>query len=83
MRSPAEVLIWDCQARNRDVLRYMEQAIEAGRALVIWPFSPANKLDINDMIKAGVQRMQLMRMIKDRTFKGLSAKARFMEWKRM
>lgn len=83
IRSKADVLIFDNQCRNRDVCRYMEQAIEEGRSLVVWPFSPTKKVDINDMIKEGVTRKQLMSVIEQSTFKGLTAKMKFMQWKRL
>lgn len=83
VRSKADVLIFDNQCRNRDVCRYMEQAIEEGRSLVIWPFSPAKKVDINDMVKEGVSRSQLMSVIKQSTYKGMTAKMKFMQWKRL
>lgn len=83
IRSKADVLIFDNQCRNREVCRYMEQAIEEGHSLVVWPFSPAKKVDINDMIKDGVTRKQLMSVIEQSTFKGLTAKMKFMQWKRL
>lgn len=82
-RVKADVYIWDCQARNKEVCRYMEEAIEAGKAVVIWPFAASKKLDINDMIKAGVSREQLMKTIRDNTFSGLTAKVKFMQWKKV
>lgn len=83
IRSKADVLIFDNQCRNREVCRYMEQAIEEGHSLVVWPFSPAKKVDINDMIKEGVTRQQLMTVIEQSTYKGLTAKMKFMQWKRL
>lgn len=83
IRSKADVLIFDNQCRNREVCRYMEQAIEEGHSIVVWPFSPAKKVDINDMIKEGVTRKQLMSVIEQCTFKGLTAKMKFMQWKRL
>ena len=83
IRSKADVLIFDNQCRNREVCRYMEQAIEEGHSLVVWPFSPAKKVDINDMIKEGVTRQQLMTVIEKSTYKGLTAKMKFMQWKRL
>ena len=83
VRSKADVLIFDNQCRNRDVCRYMEQAIEEGRSLVIWPFSPNKKVDINDMVKEGITRSQLMGVIKQSTYKGMTAKMKFMQWKRL
>ena len=82
-RSDADVLIWDIQPRNKDILKYMEQAIETGRKLVIWPISPDKKLDINDLIKKGLDREDLMKVIDSHTYSGLTAKVKFMQWKKM
>jgi hypothetical protein len=82
-RVDADCYIWDVQPRNKDVCKYMEAAIESNKKLVIWPFSPSKKLDINDMIKAGVSRKEIMKVIKDNTFSGLTAKVKFMQWKKV
>ena len=82
-RSDADVLIWDIQPRNSEILRYMEEAIETRRSLVIWPMVPDKKLDINDLINKGVTRKQLMAMINSHTYSGLTAKLKFTQWKRM
>ncbi len=79
----ADVLIWDNQPRNPDVVRYMEEAIDDGRKLVIWPFSPDSKIDINDLIKKGLSRKKLMKIIEENTFHGIHAKLAFMKWKRI
>lgn len=81
-RSDADVLIWDIQPRNAQIIKYMDQAIESGRSLVIWPMIPDKKIDINDLIKKGVSRKQLIDMIDKHTYHGLTAKLNFMKWKR-
>jgi hypothetical protein len=82
-RVDADVFIWDNQPRNKDVLKYMEAAIEAKKKVVIWPFVPKEKMDINDLIKKGVTREQLMKTIKKSTYSGLTARMKFMEWKKL
>lgn len=82
-RSDADVLIWDIQPRNKEIVRYMEEAIESQRSLVIWPIVPDKKLDINDLIKKGVTRQQLMAMIDSNTYNGLTAKLKFSQWKKL
>lgn len=79
----ADVLVWDNQPRNAEVVRYMEEAIEAGRKIVIWPFSPDKKLDINDLIKKGISRKKLMSVLEENTYHGITAKMAFMRWKRI
>ncbi len=82
-RSDADVLIWDIQPRNNAILKYMEEAIDTKRSLVIWPMVPDKKLDINDLVKKGVTRKQLMNMIDKHTFTGITAKLKFTQWKQM
>lgn len=82
-RVDADVYIWDVQSRNKDVCKYMEAAIEAGKSVVIWPFSGNKKLDINDMIKSGMTKDQIMNIIKKNTFSGLTAKMKFLQWKKV
>lgn len=82
-RSPADVLIWDNQPRNADVVKYIESAIESGRKVVIWPTSPDQKEDINDIINAGFSPSELMYIIKHRTFSGLKAKLELQKWRKV
>lgn len=83
VRSDADVLIYDNQPRNLDVIKHMKRAIDEGRSLVIWPNSPNEKQDINDMIMAGISPKMLMAVIRKCTFKGLKAKVKFNEWKKV
>lgn len=78
-----DVLIYDNQPRNKEVVALMSEAITDGRSIVIWPNSPNGKQDINDLIKLGVTPPQLMRVLKKRTFKGLLAKLEFEKWKKV
>lgn len=82
-RSDADVLIWDNQPRAKEIVELMEHAIGQGRSLVIWPTSPNEKIDINDMIKGGMKPRELMEIIKQRTFKGIRAKLELQKWRRM
>jgi transcription elongation factor Elf1 len=82
-KAKADVYIWDNQPRNKDVIRYMEKAIDENKNIVIWPNTPATKLDINDLMKLGLSKDNLMMVIKKCTFSGLSAKVKFMQWKKV
>lgn len=82
-RSDADRLIWDIQPRAKEILGYMEEAIESGRSLVIWPMVPHKKLDINDLVKMGVTKEALMNMINKHTYSGLTAKLKFVQWKKL
>lgn len=82
-RSNADVLIWDNEPMNEEIVTLMSKAIENKRSIVIWPTSPLKKIDINDMIKMGINKKELMEIIKSRTFSGLRAKLEFAKWKRV
>jgi hypothetical protein len=57
----------------------MEKVIDLGHSIVIWPNDLKEK-DINDMILAGKSPSEI---IKKNTFKGLQAKVKLTEWKRV
>lgn len=71
--------IYDNEPRNAQIIKRMESAIEKDYNIVIWPPSIIHK-DINDMVLAGLNVKQL---IEDNTFKGLLAKMRLTEWKKI
>lgn len=82
-RSGADILIWDNEPRNKQIVGFMTKAIEQGRRVVIWDTSPNKKLDINDLIKSGMTREELNKLIEARTFSGLLAKLELTKWKRV
>jgi len=61
----------------------MEQAISRGRKVVIWPTSPDEKEDINDIIKLGFTSDELMELLRARTFSGLRAKLELGQWRKV
>lgn len=82
-RSNADVLIWDNEPMNETIVKLMDVAISNKRKVVIWPTNDPGKTDINDMIKSGINKNDLMEIIKSRTFSGLRAKLEFTKWKRV
>lgn len=82
-RSDADVLIWDNEPRNKEILVKIETAIDKGRSVVIWDTRPDSKQDINDMILGGMRKDDIQKIISKRTFKGLMAKLEFNKWKKM
>jgi hypothetical protein len=82
-RSDADVLIFDNEPMNEEIVELMSKAIANKRNVVIWPTSPLEKQDINDMIKMGINKDDLMEIIRSRTFSGLRAKLEFTRWKRV
>ena len=83
LKADADVHIWDCQSRNKDVVALMKEAIQLNKKLVIWPMSTDRKIDINDMIKLGMTSDQLMKVIEQNTYYGLKALAKLNNWKRV
>jgi hypothetical protein len=82
-RSDANVLIFDNESRNEQIVKLIESAIDQGRSVVIWPNSTDKKQDINDMIQSGISQKLLMGVIRKRTFKGLMARLEFNKWKKV
>lgn len=72
------VVIFDNQPRNKEVCKLIDKNIESGHTVVIWPQTITEK-DINDMVQAG---RNVQKIIKENTFKGLSAKTKLISWKR-
>lgn len=73
------VYVFDNQPRNKEVCKIIEHNIKKGVRLVIWPQTIPEK-DINDMVKAGRSVTQI---IKQHTYQGLEAMAKFVAWKRV
>lgn len=82
-RIEADVYIWDNQPRNKEVINYLDDAIDSGKSVVIWPTSPSKKQDINDLILTGLSQAQVNQIISKHTFKGIKAKMELMKWKRL
>jgi len=76
------VFCWDNEPRSRENIRRMESAIEEGKSVVIFPNGLKEK-DINDMILGGMDAMEIQAIISNNTFKGLSAKAKLSEWRKI
>lgn len=74
-------LILDNQPRNKEVLKVYEKFIKLGWKLVIWPNVQGK--DINDMIKSGMDKAQLLSLINKNTFSGLDATLQFNRWKKI
>ena len=72
------VVVIDNQPRNKDVCKVVEKNIDLGYNVVIWPQIILEK-DINEMVIAG---KNISKILKDNTFSGLTAKAKFYAWKR-
>ena len=72
------IYIFDNQPRNKEVCSIIEKSINKEYNVVIWPQTLIEK-DINDMI---LSDKNVARIVKENTYSGLAAKAKFMAWKR-
>ena len=73
------VWVFDNEPRNRQIVERIQGAIDEGEAVVIWPKNIRHK-DINDMVLAGLNPADI---IKHNTYKGLEAKIKFTDWKKV
>jgi len=76
---PNRTFIYDNEPRNKEIVNRYEKCISNGEKVVIWPKSVKEK-DINDIFLTG---QNVMNMIKSNTYKGLEAKVKFTEWKKV
>lgn len=72
------ILVFDNQPRNKEVCSIIEKNINQDYNIVIWPQIIEEK-DINEMVLAG---KNVNKILKENTFKGLTARAKFIAWKR-
>ena len=73
------VWIYDNEPRNREIVSRIQNTINNGGRVVIWPTNIEEK-DINDMVLAG---HDVMPMLESNTYSGLEAKIKFNNWKRV
>jgi DNA-directed RNA polymerase subunit RPC12/RpoP len=72
------VYIYDNEPRNRQITKRIEQHIDAGQSVVIWPKHIIQK-DINEMVLGG---LCVQNLVESNTYIGLTAKLKFNEWKK-
>lgn len=77
------VICLDNDSRNAQVVCAISKYIDSGHFVFIWPKDFPYK-DFNDcVVKGGMDSESIMQMIRDRTFKGLTAKLELGEWKKV
>jgi len=74
------VYVYDNEPRNEQIVKKMEQIVNRGYNIVIWPSSIKGVKDINDMVLEGYDPKG---MVKEFQFKGLEARLKFVEWKKV
>jgi hypothetical protein len=73
------VYVFDNEPRNKEIVSKYIKTIDAGEHVVIWPQNIVEK-DINEMVIAG---HNVQNMIESNTYKGLEAKLKLTEWKKV
>ena len=71
--------VYDNEPRNREIVRRIEDTINRGEKVVIWPINIPEK-DINDMVLAG---HDVQSVVESNVYSGLKAKLQFNTWKRV
>lgn len=71
------IFIFDNEPYNKEVISLMKKVVDAGKKIVIWPRHIKQK-DINDMV---LDDIDVEKEIRENTFEGLEAQAKFMFWK--
>ena len=78
------ILIYDNEPRNAEIIKKIEEVIDLGYSVCIWNDRRVSDLkDINDMILSGLSQDDLVDIITSNTYKGLSAKAKLTEYKKI
>jgi hypothetical protein len=73
------VYVFDNEPRNKEIVLKYTKAIDAGNQIVIWPQHIIEK-DINEMVIAG---HNVQSVVESNTYKGLEAKLKLTEWKKV
>ena len=76
------VVVYDNEPRNPHTIHKMEKAIDQGYRICVWPAGLIGK-DINDLILKGYTQKQVVDLIKENTYSGLSATLALTEWKKV
>jgi len=75
-------LVPDNEPRNKEIVRQIEQFIDDGYRVVLWPKDIEEK-DINDMVRSGMSQEEILDIIHKNTHQGLVAKTNFVHWKKI
>jgi transcription elongation factor Elf1 len=73
------VFVFDSEPRNNQIHKLMTKIIKSGYKICIWPDNVPGK-DINEMFLNGVKSPR--KLIKENTYFGLTAEAKFSAWRK-
>ena len=71
------VYVLDNEPRNPEIVNRLQNLVDKGEKVVIWP-SHVKEKDINDMVIAGIN---VQNMIESNTYGSLTAKLKLQDWK--
>ena len=74
--------IFDNEPRNKEIIKRMYGVVEKDYNLVVWPEDMRHK-DINDIILAGVSKVELTDLLNKNTYSKLSALTKLNEYKKV
>jgi len=74
------VVVYDNEPRNAEIVKKIEEAIRGGYTVCVWADSVEEK-DINDMVLAGRSPQEVQSIIDECACSGLTALARFSQWR--
>jgi hypothetical protein len=74
------VVVYDNEPRNAEIVKKVEEAIRGGYTVCVWSDSVDQK-DINDMVLAGRSPQEVQQIIDECACSGLTALARFSQWR--
>lgn len=75
------IIIVDNQPKNKEVCKIINRYIKTGKRVVIWPDNILEK-DINEMVLAGVQTVNMEDIISNNVFQNLEAELKFISWRK-
>lgn len=74
-------IVYDNEPRNKDTVKKIDKAINYGYKVCIWPENFEHK-DVNDMILSGLTPEFISYIIKQNTYRDLSAKLALTKWRK-
>lgn len=76
------IAVLDNEPRSPDTIRRMTNAISLGCKICIWDVDPSLK-DVNEMIKSGMPRADILKRISSNIYSGSKAIAKLKHWKKV
>ena len=74
-------IIFDNEPRSKEITKLIKDSIESGYSVCLWPETIREK-DINEMIMNGRTSEEILDIIDNNTYNGISATLRLAEWRK-